>query len=155
MSDTSTTMLFLRMGFSLAVILGLIWLAARLLRRSGKKAGTSSAALDVVARRSMGRRSSLLVIDVSGRRLLVGATDTQISLVADLTGDIAGDVNLGRLELAPLDDRDVEVLNLTTPAVARTITTAPRTGGRAGATTGPAGVGSLINSIRDLTVRRS
>lgn len=145
MSDTSTTMLFLRMGFSLAVILGLIWLAARLLRRSSKKAVTSSAALEVVARRSMGRRSSLLVIDVSGRRLLVGATDTQISLVADLTGEVVAGVDLGRPDLAPLDDRDVEVLNLTTPPVGRAIST----------TASPTGVGTLINSIRDLTVRRS
>jgi len=157
MSDTSTTMLFLRMGFSLAVILGLIWLAARLVRRTGKKVGTSSAALEVIARRSMGRRSSLIVIDVSGRRLLVGATDAQISLVADLTGDMASDMVGGRVELAQLDDREVEVLNLTTsvasrPAGAsrprrdRTETTPPATA---------TSTGSLMNSIRELTVRRS
>lgn len=89
MSGASSTMMLLRMGFSLALILGMIWFAARMLRRKGKLSGASSTDLELVSRRSMGRRSNLVVVRVAGRTLLVGSTDTTVSLVADISnGDL-------------------------------------------------------------------
>jgi len=64
----------------------MIWLAARVLRRKGKLSGALNTDLELVSRRSMGRRSNLVVVQVGGRTLLVGSTDTQVNLVADLTG---------------------------------------------------------------------
>ena len=105
MSDSSTLMLFVRMGVSLAVILGLIWIAARVVKRSGTTKVGSTTSLDVVGRRSVGRRSSLLVVDVGDRRYLIGATDTNVSLIADLS--------IGERDGTTDNESDEAVVNLT------------------------------------------
>ncbi len=149
MSGGSTALLFLRMGLSLGIILALIWGAARVVRRKGVVAPMGGTTMQVVGRRSVGRRSSLLVVNAAGRTLLVGCTDTQVSLVADLTDGVAAAADAPealeapaakRVELDLVDDED-------------------GTGGgrvvRLPQRSAPAGERStLLDSIRDLTVRR-
>ncbi|MCC6226558.1 MAG: FliO/MopB family protein [Microthrixaceae bacterium] len=86
MSGASTFLLFLRVGFSLGVVLAMIWGVARYAKRRGTiPTRGSEAHLDVMARRQLGRRGSLVVVEARGRILLVGVTDASIGLVADLT----------------------------------------------------------------------
>jgi len=167
MNSSSTLVLMLRMGVSLAIILGLIWAASRFVRRRGSILGKSSTDVEVVAKRSTGRRSSLLVVKVAGRTLLVGATDTQVSLVADVTDlpaeqlEPAGLPSLVQPSLAPASLLPEPVLVLPTSGPApgpvaldggRSVdlrqTKRPVVASR--------GTGNqLLDSIRDLTVRRT
>jgi flagellar biosynthetic protein FliO len=140
------------MGISLGIILGMIWMAAKFVRRRGVPGAGDSTALEVVGRRSVGRRSNLIVVKAGERTLLVGCTENQVSLVADLTpgadpvqaaaatpgivlSEQAGD-EADRIELSLLDRAEPGARS------ARPV---------AGA---PASRATLIDSIRDLTVRR-
>jgi flagellar biosynthetic protein FliO len=76
----------LRAFIGLVFVLALIGLLAYLLRRGvislpGQRAARS---LAVETALSLGDRRSLIVVNVDGRRLLVGVAATQISLVAEL-----------------------------------------------------------------------
>jgi len=143
MSGASSTMMLLRMGFSLALILGMIWAAARVLRRKGKVSGASTTDLELVSRRSMGRRSNLVVVRVAGRTLLVGSTDTTVSLVADLTDGDPSDVDVD------LADDPVVAVPLGGPvAKVHTIDLVERLASRSEPI-------DLLETIRKRTVRRA
>lgn len=73
--------LVLRLGLSLAVVLALMWLAARALR--GPLTGRGSAVLEVVARQQLGRGAAVAVLRVADRALVVGVTDSKITLIAE------------------------------------------------------------------------
>jgi flagellar biosynthetic protein FliO len=148
MNESSTAMLMVRMGLSLAIILGLIWGAARVVRRRGGAHGRSTTDVEVVARRSTGRRSNLLVVRIAGRTLLVGATENQVNLVADVTESFDPDVAMtvepyleprpesetaASVGQAPVDLRQPPV-----PVEAAGVRRAP-----------------LLDTIRDFTVRRA
>ncbi len=152
MTSASTFLLFLRVGFSLAVVLGLIWAAARFAKRNGRLASRGSDAhLDVVAKRQVGRRGNLLVVEAAGRTLLVGVTDSAISLVADLSDprliaaqatDTDTDTNRGLDVRADADGLDEPLGGASRVVVAdiRAATTPKRE--------------SLVDALRDMTVRR-
>lgn len=82
-----TLIMFVRLIFSLAVVLGLMWAAATVLRKRGLVTGTtrrgSGAEIEVIARRSMGRNSSIAVVKVGDRTMVVGVTDHQITKLDD------------------------------------------------------------------------
>ena len=167
MSGGNTVLLFGRMGVSLAIILGMIWLAAKVVRRKGVVRTGDTTSLEVVGRRSVGRRSNLLVVKAGERTLLVGCTDAQVSLVADLTPGAAHGVTAGgAVDVTAVDAvsrdastpavADEQVVDLARPA--RTPSSAlprlPRPGlGREAGTAGERV--NVLDSIRDLTVRRT
>jgi flagellar protein FliO/FliZ len=172
-TSASTAMLMARMGLSLAIVLGLIWGASRVLRRRGRTLGRSATDVEVVARRSTGRRSNLLVVRIGGRTLLVGATDNQVSLVADVTEPV-GTGETAPDELKVPNPVPITAVPITAVPAARrvdqiVVTTDPETGA---VTAGPspsvdlrqpsrptealgARSAQLLDSIRDLTVRRA
>lgn len=77
-----TLLLVLRVTLSLALVLGIMWFVAR---RVGKHPTQArGVAVDVVGRRSLGRRSGVAVVEVEGRRLVLGVSDAGVRLVADL-----------------------------------------------------------------------
>ena len=138
MSDGSGVLLFLRVGTSLAIVLGLIWVAARVARRRIRPGSPDGVAIGVVSRRSLGRRTSLVVVDAGGRSLLVGVTDHQVNLVADVTpvpGSGTTDESAPAVADGTVDDT-ADALDLRVePADARS--------------------GSLVETLRELTVRRA
>lgn len=73
--------LVLRIGFSLLVVFGLMWLLAKLAKRplAGKAAGT----LAVLTRTQISRAASVAVVQVGDRALVVGVTDQQVSLLTE------------------------------------------------------------------------
>jgi len=86
-SDASAPLLFLRVGVSLSLVLGMVWVAARVVRsRTRGVAKKDHSTIDVRARRSVGRRSNILMVEVAGRSLLVGVTEQHVALLADLSG---------------------------------------------------------------------
>ena len=87
MSTAGTLALFARLLVSLGVVIGLMWLAARFVRRRGLGGFGSptrpGVQLDVIARRTLGRNSSIAVVRAGGQGLIVGVTDQQITKLAD------------------------------------------------------------------------
>ena len=126
--------LIVRLVASLAVVVGLMLLLARFMgKRYGGRAG---APVQVLHRQPLSRSSSVAVIAVGSRVLVVGTTDHQVSLLTELDPD--------ELELTtvPLETEDLLLEDDAIPAeVLRPRTTAARD---AGAQAGPLN-GSLLS----------
>jgi flagellar protein FliO/FliZ len=77
--------LTIRLIVSLAIVLGLLILLARLGAR--RFSGSHGAMVEVLHRQPLSRTSSLAVVSVSGRVLVLGTTEHQVSLLAELEPD--------------------------------------------------------------------
>jgi flagellar protein FliO/FliZ len=76
--------LVLRIGFSLLIVFGLMWGLAKVARRPLRgRHGTG--ALSVLNRQQLSRGSSVAVVQVADRALVLGVTDQQISLLGETT----------------------------------------------------------------------
>jgi flagellar protein FliO/FliZ len=73
--------LALRIVLSLAVVLGVMWALSRVVRGHGT---VRTVPVDVVSRAPLGRRSSVVVVRVGDRGVLLGVTDHQVSLLGDI-----------------------------------------------------------------------
>lgn len=73
--------LVLRLGFSLAAVLGLFWLVAHL---GSRRLGGTRALLNVRARQSLSRTASVAVVEVGDRVLVVGVADGGVRLLTEL-----------------------------------------------------------------------
>lgn len=80
--------LFLRVAFSLAAVVGLMWVIARVASR--RLEGTNAAVVRLVGRQSVGRTASVAVVSVGERLLVVGVTETGVRLLTELDGDELG-----------------------------------------------------------------
>jgi flagellar protein FliO/FliZ len=165
MTDTSTALLLVRVGLSLGIVVGLILLASRVLRRRGP--GLRSAArrlgptIEVLERRSVGKRSSVALLRIDDRRVLVGVTEHQVGLIADL-GEETIELPPGP---APIDVSSKNSLTDHTIATNGTpaapdgtgMLVADLTDSRFALGTTPIRPPklSLVQAVRELTVRRS
>ncbi|WP_250448480.1 flagellar biosynthetic protein FliO [Actinotalea sp. C106] len=81
--DTSSLVLGLRVLLSLAVVLGLLWFLAR--RLSGTKAVRRRATdLAVIGKQSLGGKTGLALVEVGGRRLLLGVSEQGVNLLTEV-----------------------------------------------------------------------
>ena len=99
MAAASTLVLFARLIFSLAVVMGLMWVAANILRKRGfsggaARRGARGPQVELIARRALGRNAAIAVVRVGERSLVVGVTDHQVT-------------NLGEVATADIEDIDV------------------------------------------------
>ena len=72
----------LRIGFSLLVVLGLMWGLAKVARRvpgGNRGAGT----LSVLNRQQLARGAAVTVVQVGDKALILGVTDQQVSLLGE------------------------------------------------------------------------
>src|SRR5690242_8316477 len=74
--------LLLRIGFSLIVVMGLLWCLAKVARRPLHRRG-GSGPLTVLSRQALSRTSSVAVVRVLDRALVLGITEHQISLLGE------------------------------------------------------------------------
>ena len=76
--------LVLRIGFSLLIVFGLMWGLAKVARRplSGNRGAGS---LSVLNRQQLSRGSSVAVVRVADRALVLGVTDQQVNLLGETT----------------------------------------------------------------------
>jgi flagellar protein FliO/FliZ len=77
--------LVLRLVFSLAVVLGLLIVLAKVARK--KLHGANGAMIRVLARQPLTRTSAVAVISVAGRVLVVGTTEHEVRLLTELDPD--------------------------------------------------------------------
>jgi flagellar protein FliO/FliZ len=141
-SGTSALGALLRVGLSLAVIAAMVWLAGRVALRRGAVRPTG-VAISVLARRSLGRRASLVVVEAAGRHLLVGVTEQHLSLVAEL--DPASLTETEGVEAA-VGERQSRATPDETPSV----DLRRDTGGTVDLRSG-----GIVATLRELTVRRA
>ncbi len=154
----STTMLLLRVGMSLAIVFALIWVAARVARRRGR-AGVKADGpqIELVERRNLGKRSSVVLLRVGGKALLVGSTDQQVSLLAEATHLDTRDDEITVVELPPA--APVQLSEVRAERAAGLVrpdgTRAGRTPARAaGAHRARPPKLSLADAVREMTARR-
>jgi flagellar protein FliO/FliZ len=87
----STVAMLLRLAISLGIVLGLMAAAAAVMRRTGAGAAVGGRRrglpIEVVARHSVGRRSSVALVRAGGRGLVLGVTDHTITLLAETDAD--------------------------------------------------------------------
>lgn len=91
MSGGSLLGVLLRLAFSLGLVLGLMALAARALRNRQLGPGTAgrrtSVAIEVLGRQALGRNAGIAVVRVADRAMLVGITESSVSVLTDLAPD--------------------------------------------------------------------
>ena len=73
--------LVLRLGLSLGIVLGLFWAIAR---TGSKRMGGSRSLMKVRSRQSLSRSSSVAVVEVGSRVLVVGVSDGGVALLTEL-----------------------------------------------------------------------
>ena len=128
------TWMVIRLVLSLAFIAAVLWFAARFAQKRGL--GQGNGLIEVVARQRMGRASSVSVVRIADRVLVVGSTEEQVTLLAEVDGDV--------VEAAVAERR----LTTTQPAVAGS------PGVLAGSVFDRNGWTSFVSQLRERTVRR-
>ncbi len=84
MEDVSVVTLLGRLLVSLVVVFGLMALAARALRRRGLgSSGQPGSRIEVLARQGLGRSSSVQLVRVAGRTLVLGVTEASVSVLGE------------------------------------------------------------------------
>jgi flagellar protein FliO/FliZ len=86
--DTGMAELGIRLVCSLAVVIGLLVLIARLVNRRFK--ASTGAPVQVVHRQSLTRSSGVAVVTVGTRVLVLGTTEQQVTLLAEVEPDEIG-----------------------------------------------------------------
>ncbi|HEU5044255.1 MAG TPA: flagellar biosynthetic protein FliO [Nocardioidaceae bacterium] len=74
--------LVLRIGFSLFVVLGLMWALARVVRRP-LGAGRTHGRLAVLNRQQLTRGAAVTVVKVADRAMILGITEQQVSFLGE------------------------------------------------------------------------
>jgi len=77
-----TVLVALRVALSLAVVLGLLWVLQRKLTK-GSKGGRTPNLVTVVGRQGVGQKASVVVVDIEGRRFVLGVTEQSVSVLHD------------------------------------------------------------------------
>ena len=87
MEDVSLLSLLGRLVVSLAVVLALMAVAAKVMRRRGVVPGGPRsgrrAAIEVVARHGLTRNASIAVVRAGGKALVLGVTDSAVQVLAE------------------------------------------------------------------------
>jgi len=149
------TWMVIRLVLSLAFVGGVLWFAARLAKKRGL-GGTGNGLIEVVARQRMGRASTVNVVRIGNVCLVVGATEEQVTLLAEVdpeTVDAAVRTKQAPRALAPVHEEDDDGYQ----PVARPRVTARTSSSAAlnGSVFDKKGWGSFMTELREKTVRRS
>ena len=97
----STLGLFVRLVFSLAVVIGIMWMAAHMIRRRGLVPAAArrhgrGVQVELLARRPLGRNASIAVVRVGERSMVVGVTDHQVTKLDDADVAEIEEINLSK-----------------------------------------------------------
>ena len=145
------TWMIIRLVLSLGFIAVVLLWAARLAKKKGL--GQGNGLIEVVARQRMGRSSTVNVVRIADVVLVIGATEEQITLLAEVDSEAVDTALAERRVPAPrpaaADDGSVTG-GATVPAlVARS-----SGGALAGSVFDRAGWGAFVHAVRERTVRK-
>ena len=137
--------LILSLGFIAVVLLS----AARLAKKKGL--GQGNGVIEVVARQRMGRSSTVNVVRIADVVLVIGATEENITLLAEVDSETVDAALAQRRVPAP---RPAEAAPSATGAVAPALVARTSSGALAGSVFDRAGWGSFVRELRERTVRK-
>jgi flagellar protein FliO/FliZ len=142
------TWMIIRLVLSLAFIAVVLLFAARVAQKRGL--GQGNGLIEVVARQRMGRASTLNVVRIADVVLVVGATEEQITLLAEVDSDAVEAALRERRVPAHVGAAD-DVATDHIPALGAR----PTSPALAGSVFDRNGWGSFVTQLRERTVRRS
>ena len=140
--------MLIRLVLSLAFVGGILWFAARLARKKGL-GGNGNGLVEVVATQRVGRASTVNVIRIADRVLVIGSTEQTVTVLTEMDGEA--------LEAA-LADRELAALTAGEPGDGsrRPLVAARSTPGGvlAGSVLDRGSWGGFVAQMRERTVRR-
>ncbi|MGY1854882.1 FliO/MopB family protein [Modestobacter sp. SYSU DS0290] len=143
------TWMVIRLVLSLAFVAGVLLFAARIAKKKGLGQGTG--VIEVVSRQRMGRASSVSVLRVAGRVLVIGSTEEQVTLLAELEDEeLQTALAAQPRSQAVTADGETRELPAGVPALARS-----SSGPLAGSVLDRGTWTTVVQELRDRTVRRS
>ncbi|MCA0144504.1 flagellar biosynthetic protein FliO [Blastococcus sp. LR1] len=150
------TWMIIRLVLSLALIGGVLLFAAKLAKKRGL--GQGNGLIEVVARHRMGRTSTVNVVRIADLVLVIGATEEQVTLLAEVDPD-AVDAAIrerrpARAKVAA-DAEDDDAAPVPAPALVPSRAARSSEGVLAGSVLDRNGWGSLVDELRERTVRRT
>jgi len=96
------TWMIIRLVLCLAFIAAVLLYASKLAKKRGL--GGATGVIEVVARQRMGRSSTVSVLRVAGRVLVVGSTEEQVTLLAEVEDEELQTALAAQLGSAPAED---------------------------------------------------
>jgi flagellar protein FliO/FliZ len=88
MEPVSVASSFISMISALAVILGLLFAAAWFLKRFLPRSApglADASAIKIIASRYLGPKSSIMIVDIVGKALVIGVSTNNVSLITELS----------------------------------------------------------------------
>jgi len=143
------TWMIIRLVLSLAFVGAVLLFAARLAKKKGL--GQGNGLIEVVARQRMGRTSTVNVVRIADVVLVVGATEEQVTLLAEVDSDAVDAALRERRPPARIGAVDGPAEDGDSPARAARVST----GALAGSVFDRNGWGTFVHQLRERTVRRS
>ena len=141
------TWMIIRLVLSLGFIAVVLFYAARLAKKRGL--GQGNGVIEVVARHRLGRASTLNVVRIADVVLVIGATEEQVTLLAEVDAEAVETALAERRIPAPRAAVD-GALPATAPALVARTSTRPL----AGSVFDRNGWGTFVNQLRERTVRK-
>jgi len=140
----------IRLVLSLAFVAGVLLFASRIAKKRGL--GGATDVIEVVARQRMGRASTVSVLRVAGRVLVVGSTEAQVTLLAEVEDDELETALLARRTPQAVEvGEDGQPVTSALPAVRPSV---GARGGLAGSVLDRGTWTTVVQELRDRTVRR-
>lgn len=145
------TWMIIRLILSLGFIAAVLLFAARLAKKKGL--GQGNGLIEVVARQRMGRSSTVNVVRIADVVLVIGATEEQVTLLAEVDSEVVDAALATRRVPAPRPAAD-GATSATAPAAAPVVAARTSSGALAGSVFDPAGWGTFVHQLRERTVRK-
>jgi flagellar protein FliO/FliZ len=142
------TWMIIRLVLSLAFVAAVLLFAARLAKKRGL--GQGNGLIEVVARQRMGRSSTVNVVRIADVVLVVGATEEQVTLLAEIDSEAVDDALAERRPPARHSAGEAGAGPASPALAARS-----SSGALAGSVFDRNGWGTFVNQLRERTVRRS
>jgi flagellar protein FliO/FliZ len=138
------TWMIIRLVLSLGFIAAVLLFAARLAKKRGL--GQGNGLIEVIARHRMGRSSTLNVVRIADLVLVVGATEEQVTLLAEVDPEAVEDV---------LRDRRPVRVGAADAGGPAGLAARSSSGPLAGSVLDRNSWGTFVHQMRERTVRRS
>jgi flagellar protein FliO/FliZ len=146
------TWMIIRLILSLGFVALVLFYAARLAKKRGL--GQGNGVIEVVARQRMGRSSTVNVVRVADLVLVVGATEEQVTLLAEVDPEaVEQSLRERRVARVGAHSADAEPAAVGAPALAARSPSS--SGALAGSVFDRDGWGTFVHQLRERTVRKS
>jgi flagellar protein FliO/FliZ len=142
------TWMIVRLVLSLGFIAVVLLWAARLAKKKGL--GQGNGLIEVVSRQRLGRSSTVNVVRIADVVLVIGATEEQVTLLAEVDAEAVDAALAERRVPAPRPAADGAV-RLGAPAL---VAARSSSGALAGSVFDRAGWGTFLHQLRERTVRK-